>query len=1101
MNFLEKKLNITEYNNISISGLTNQLTSFYVNNIYKNSNKNILIVTNSLYEANIYYSTLSKIDNNTYLFPMDDFLTSEALAISPDLKSIRINTLNEVSNSKEKNIIITNLMGYLRYLPTKELWLTSRIKLKKNIEISKDALYKKILNLGYSKETLVSKTGEVANRGYIIDIFPLTSKNPLRIEFWGDFIESIRYFDVETQKSIEEVEEYILEPYSEFINEKNNKEIEELQKYLPLVVNKVSSIKEYLDNPIVIYKDYVQLKNSYKSLREEIFEYNRDKNFIYDTNYMHDFYDLEQEENNVYVLTIDNVLNGIKLNKSFNFSSIVPEKFNSNYNMLNEYLEKSLYKNKTIIISVENENKIDNIIKFIKFTIVKTDLNNIQKNKINIINLDIEEGFIIDDYIVLTENELFKNRKKDTNYKNKFKFGTRVKSVDNLKPGDYVVHLNHGIGIYTGIKTLMKNGNKKDYLEVKYSGEDKLYIPVEKIELISKYSSKEGIAPKINKLNGTEWQKTKLRIKNKVKDIANRLIKISAERKMQRGFSFIKDDEEQLLFESEFKYKPTVDQTIAIDKIKKDMEDSSPMDMLLCGDVGYGKTEVAFRAIFKAINSGKQVAYLCPTTILSNQQYKNAVDRFANFGINIGLLNRFTTKKETKDILEKLKDGKLDLLFGTHRILSNDIKFKDLGLLVIDEEQRFGVTHKEKIKEYKSSIDVLTLSATPIPRTLQMSLVGIRNLALIETPPAQRYPVQTYVVEENNQLIREAIYKEISRKGQVFILFNSVEHIEKKLDEIKKLVPEANIRFAHGRMTKNQIEDTMSSFINNEFDILLCTTIIETGIDIPNVNTLIIYDADKFGLSQLYQLRGRVGRSNKIAYAYLMYSKNKMLNEVAVKRLNAIKEFTELGSGFQIAMRDLSIRGAGDILGSEQAGFIDSVGYDLYIKILNDEVDRLKGLEPKDEIKEDEKPLIEVENHIKDEYIADEPLKIELHKKINEIDDYKKLEEVKKETEDRFGKIDEELNVYMHSILFEKQAKRLNITRVNQTNLFIELFIPDEVLKKIDVQALFTNSLPISKNFKFNYSNNKLSIKLMLKDLKKHFIYYLTELLLNIDNN
>ena len=616
--------------------------------------------------------------------------------------------------------------------------------------------------------------------------------------------------------------------------------------------------------------------------------------------------------------------------------------------------------------------------------------------------------------------------------------------------------------------------------------------------MISKYSSKEGYAPKLNKLGGTEWQKTKLRIKNKVKDIADKLIKISAERSMKEGFAFKKDDDLQKDFDDEFAYTMTKDQYIATDKIKKAMESKVPMDMLLCGDVGYGKTEVAFRAIFKAINSGKQVAYLCPTTILSNQQYTNSIDRFKSFGIEIALLNRYTSTKRVSEIYQKLESGKIDLVIGTHKLLNEKVKFKDLGLLIIDEEQRFGVTHKEKIKEYKANVDVLTLSATPIPRTLQMSLVGIRDLALIETPPASRYPVQTYVVEESNALIKDAIYKEMSRNGQVFILYNRVEFIEEKRMELKRLIPEADIRIAHGQMTREELEDTMNLFINNEFNILLCTTIIETGIDIPNVNTLIVFDADRFGLSQLYQIRGRVGRSNKIAYAYLMHSKSKSLSESAVKRLNAIKEFTELGSGFSIAMRDLSIRGAGDILGSEQAGFIDSVGYDLYVKILNDEVARLKGLEIKEEVIENEKPLIEVATHIDNSYVDNDSLKIEIHKLINEIDSKEKIKSVKQELEDRFGKLSDDVIVYMYSEWFEKQAKSLNINDVVQNNLYVEFSLEKNTVEKLDVSELFYYASNLSEKFRFNYKSDRLYIKLLLSGLEKHFIYYLTDLLDNI---
>ena len=534
---------------------------------------------------------------------------------------------------------------------------------------------------------------------------------------------------------------------------------------------------------------------------------------------------------------------------------------------------------------------------------------------------------------------------------------------------------------------------------------------------------------------------------------------------------------------------------MAINQIKEDMESPHPMDRLLCGDVGYGKTEVAFRAIFKAVMDSKQVLYLCPTTILSNQQYQNALSRFRDFPINIGLLNRFTTLKEKKRIIEGLKDGTIDLVFGTHRLLSDDIKPKDLGLLVIDEEQRFGVTHKEKIKEYKSNVDVLTLTATPIPRTLQMSMIGIRSLSLIETPPVDRYPVQTYVIEESKQIIKDAIYKELSRNGQVFILSNRIDTIEAKVFEIQNLVPEARIVYAHGRLSKEELEDRMIAFINHEYDILICTTIIETGIDIPNVNTLIILDADRFGLSQLYQIRGRVGRSNKIAYAYLMYAGNKMLNDIAIKRLNAIKDFTELGSGFSIATRDLSIRGAGDILGSEQAGFIDTIGIDLYLKLLENEIDRLKGITPKEEELKDEKPLLNVSTHISDNYTEDDNLKIAIHKEINTIDSYEKLEEVKASLTDRFGTLDETVIIYMYEEWFEKLAEKYGIEQVNTTKNSIELVFNKDMTMKIDGEALFEDSFKISPMFRFKMMAERLIVVLDTIKLEKHYIYYLVELL------
>ena len=738
------------------------------------------------------------------------------------------------------------------------------------------------------------------------------------------------------------------------------------------------------------------------------------------------------------------------------------------------------------------------VIKYIdNIEILRTNESNIVNNMVNIIVKDIDTGFIFDNYVVISANDLFKSGEVKKKYKNKFKLGTKINSISNISRGDYIVHEAHGIGIYDELCTLTKNGYKKDYIKLIYDGGDVLYIPVEKIDRISKFSGKEGISVRLDSLSNDKWQKKKARVRSRLEDIAANLMKVSAEREAMKGFAFSEDDENQVLFDSEFKFEETADQLKAIQAIKNEMELSKPMDMLLCGDVGYGKTEVAFRAIFKAVNDGKQVAYLCPTTILSNQQYKNAMERFATFPINIALLNRFVDGKKQKQIIEDLKNGKIDILFGTHRILSNDIQFKDLGLLVIDEEQRFGVTHKERIKQYKSNIDVLTLSATPIPRTLQMSMTGIRSLALIETAPEQRLPIQTYVLGENNNVIKDAIYKELSRNGQAFILYNYVDNIEDKMRDINKLVPEARMDYAHGQMTKTELEDKMQAFIDHEFDVLVCTTIIETGIDIPNVNTLIIMDADRFGLSQLYQIRGRIGRSDRIGYAYLMYDNHKMLNDIAVKRLNTIKEFTELGSGFKIAMRDLSIRGAGDILGSEQSGFIDTIGIELYLKMLKDAVDKIKGNYVEEEVDEnlDNRSLIDVDTHIEDDYIKDDDLKIEIHKMINEVDSINKFNEVKSILEDRFGKISLDMEIYMYEEWFEKLASKLEIKRVNQTKTMVDLELSESISKLINGEDLFMLSYEVCKKFKLSYKENKIHIILEIVNLDKHFLLYLIELL------
>ena len=1078
--------------NIALSDLTDEAFCRYINAVYKDNDKNILIVTSSLFEANILFSTLNNYNKNVYLFPMDDFLTSEAIAISPDLLVNRLETINTILENG-KNIVITNLMGYLRYLPSKKNYLNSILNLKVSEDIDHDSLIKKINNIGYIKESIVTKTGEYSARGFIIDVFPLEADHPIRIEMFGDEIESIREFDEDTQKSTKELKEVVIKPYTEFIVDKDI-DVEPKQKYLKDYTT-INSLIDYLNEPITFYKDFNSLKLSYKNILEEVVEYKVEKDKDYSGNYMFDLLELNPKYLNHY-LTIDNLLNDKDISVyKLNAKEIPP--FHENIEAINKYINEQVYLNKYVIIYLK-EIQVKNFTKVLESSYIITTEDNLKLGVVNIIEKEINKGYTYDNYVVLTAKELFNYSVSNKKYKTKFKYASKINDINKLNIGDYVVHAVNGIGVYQGIKTLNHGELIKDYIEVSYAGNDKLYIPVEKIDLISKYSGNEGAVPKINKLGGSDWAKTKARVKDKIHDIADSLLKLYAKREMQEGFAFSKDNELTERFDNSFEYTETKDQLVAINQIKEDMESNHPMDRLLCGDVGYGKTEVAFRAIFKAIMDSKQVLYLCPTTILSNQQYQNALIRFKEFPINIGLLNRFTTIKEKKRIIEGLKDGTIDLVFGTHRLLSDDIKPKDLGLLVIDEEQRFGVTHKEKIKEYKTNVDVLTLTATPIPRTLQMSMIGIRSLSLIETPPVDRYPVQTYVIEENNQIIKDAVYKELSRNGQVFILYNRIDTIEKKVYEIQNLVPEARIVFAHGRLTKEELEDRMLSFINHEYDILICTTIIETGIDIPNVNTLIILDADKFGLAQLYQIRGRVGRSNKIAYAYLMYSPQKMLNDIAIKRLNAIKDFTELGSGFSIATRDLSIRGAGDILGSSQAGFIDTVGIDLYLKLLQDEVDRLKGITPKDEELENTKPLLDVSTHISDNYTDDDNLKIKIHKEINTIDSYEKLEEVKENLTDMYGKLDESVIIYMYEEWFEKLAKTYEVEQVNNTRNSIELVFSEAMTQKIDGEKLFEDSFKITPMFRFKVMHNHLIVVLDLIKLEKHHVYYFVDLLNSI---
>ena len=1045
MDFLDKYLSVNI--NDTIGGLTEELSIFVVLQYFKKNKNNVLLLTSSLYEANNLYKKFKTYTEDVLLYPMDDFITSVALAVSPELKMTRLETLNSLDTPK---IVITNLMGYLHFIPSKSK--ERKLILKNDIDIKREDFVNALEEYGYKKTSVVTATGEYALRGFIADIFPFEENHPIRIEFFGDTIESIKYFDEESQRSTESIKEINILPVDEITSGEKD------------------SLIDYLNKPIIFKYNNQQIMANYKKLQEEIAEYiehNPDK----DSKYMFDLKDLNEED----VIYLD-TLNTSSTAKNLNAKQI--SNYNSDFELLKDNVEKFIANNKKVAFCITNkslEKMIRGIIPDVK-----------------IVSIKINNGFIIGDYVVISENDILGTKNYSIRYHNNYKLGRKIKDYDQLQVGDYVVHAMHGIGIYAGLITLERNGIKKDYIQINYYGNDKIYVPASNIGNVYKYSANEDAHPQVNKLNSSSWEKKKRAITKRIKDISEELIKLYSARNAITREKY-KTYEEEILFANSFIYNETPDQTKAIKEIDNDLISTRPMDRLLCGDVGFGKTEVAFRSMFKAILNNKQVLYLCPTTILSKQQYENAVERFKDYPIEIALLNRFTTPKEKNRIIDGLAKGTIDLVFGTHRLLSDDVKFNKLGLMVVDEEQRFGVLHKEKIKEYKNDINVLTLSATPIPRTLKMALSGLRDLSVIDTAPVNRYPIQTYVLAENDMVIKDAIYKELSRNGQIFILYNNIAKMESKLDHLKKLVPEANIVAAHGQMTKTELENIMEDFINHEFDILLCTTIIETGIDIPNTNTLIVFDADHFGLSQLYQLRGRVGRSNRIAYAYLFYDNRKVLNDLAVKRLQAIKEFTELGSGYKIAMRDLAIRGAGDILGSEQAGFVDTVGISLYLKMLEDEMKRQRGEEVYEE--DDTNSLLNVETHVKDSYVSDEDIKIEIHQKINEIDSYNKLLEIKSELEDRFGKVDEELIIYMYEEWFEKLAKKLNITRVTQDERFVTIELPPELSETIKGDKLFLEAYSITPKFQFKYFNKRIIVSLPIKQVEKHFIYYLVELL------
>ncbi len=1066
MNWLNDKFPLTE--NIQITGLTKELNVFYLLHLFENKKENLLVVTNSLYECNQLFSLLSTYTDHVLLFPMDDFLSSVALAISPDLKIKRLETLKKIED--EKYIVVTNLTGFLKFLPQNKKGERKDLCLRMNEEVKRDTIVSHLDRYGYTRDSIVTSTGTYAVRGFIFDIFPTFLEHPIRVEFFGDTIDSIRYFDEDTQLSLHTIEEISISPYDEVIEESK------------------SSLLDYLDEPFVIYYDYQQIEVAYKKLLEDIIEYKKSNEISNEIEYMYKMEDFSISKE-IYIETIANT--SAKKMPLFSFASFEIENFRSNFDLLKEKVFGWLNNKKTVIFCLSKENQVKKIKELFDVVYV-VQYDRIVENQVNVIKKKINQGFLIDDYVVISEFDIEKVHIENIKYKNTLKIGKKVNSLNNLELGDYVVHRSHGIGIYNGVVTLNQMGMQKDFIQINYLGNDRVYIPVEKISTIFKYTDKDGTKPKINKLNSTSWELKKRACQKKIKDISEELMQLYAKRSSTKGIAYI-DYPMEDLFAMEFPYEETKDQLKAIEDVQNDLRSQVPMDRLLCGDVGFGKTEVAFRAMFKTILNNKQVLYLCPTTILSKQQYTSALKRFASYPIEIALLNRFTSTKEVKRILEDLDAGKIDILFGTHRLLSDDVKCKNLGLLVVDEEQRFGVTHKEKIKKFKNDVNVLTLSATPIPRTMKMAMSGLRDLSIIDTAPVNRYPVQTYVLSENELIVKDAIYKELTRKGQIFILYNQVASISEFCDKLRKLIPEARITFAHGQMTKKELDDIMESFVDYAFDILVCTTIIETGIDIPNANTLIIYDADHFGLSQLYQIRGRVGRSDKIAYAYLLYNNHKMLNDIAVKRLQAIKDFTELGSGYRIAMRDLSLRGAGDILGSEQAGFIDSVGISLYTKMVEEEIKRLNGEIVEEDT--DTKSLINVNTHISDTYVSDEDMKIEIHQMINEVEDEISLHRIQSILEDRFGKITEDIKVYMYEEWFEKLAKKLEIIHVRQTERFVEIEIPEKFSSNVKGDKLFLEAYNINPSFSFKYLNKKIIITLLIKRNEKHFLYSIVPLL------
>ena len=1075
---------------INIYGISESGKSYIINGIFEENDNSMVVVTHSDVDAKNLYEDLSFYTTDVFYFPVREVVFYNVDAISGDLRWARLKVIKEILQNERKKIIVTSIDALTSLYTPKEYYLRYSMIIKTGDDIDLKEISKSLLQCGYERVEVVEGKGEFSFRGGILDVFPPTSAYPYRVELFGDEVDSIRTFNTESQRSIEKVEEFSIFPSKEVIvddecrsravqniNEelkkvianvsKENKEsvekikgivgkniellnntyyFETIDSYLPFFYEKLDSFFDYLQGYTFVVDDFKRssgkMESIYYEFNENYMSFLQRGDILPSQNsLLLNKGELESKLENSSLITLSSFLNksdGLFNTVDIGFEEVTLNKYNGQLNMLIEDIqERKEKKYKTVILAgtrPRGERLVKTLMEKGIFSTYKDSIDKIEAGEVVITFGNLLRGF---DYpelelSIISDKDIFgETRRKRSGKAVRKKGVAKITSFAELKPGDYVVHANHGIGVYKGIKQMAAGGTTRDYLDIVYDKGDKLYVPVDQLDLVQKYIGSEGNSPKINKLGGAEWQKAKAKARKSINEIAQDLVKLYAARATLKGHSFGKDTEWQRQFEDEFPYEETPDQLASLEEIKSDMESDKPMDRLLCGDVGYGKTEVAIRAAFKAVMDGKQVALLVPTTILADQHYNNFIKRFSDFPIKIDMISRFRTPKQQKATLQALKEGNVYILIGTHRLVSKDIVFKDLGLLIVDEEQRFGVAQKEKIKGMKKNVDVLTLSATPIPRTLHMSLTGVRDISVIETPPEDRYPIQTYVVEQNDQLIRDAILREIGRGGQVYFVYNRVESIDSMANYIRDLVPECKVGIMHGQMTEKELETEMIAFMNKEYDVLVCTTIIETGIDISNVNTMIVHNADKMGLSQLYQLRGRVGRANRIAYAYFIYTKDKILTEVAEKRLKALKDFTELGSGFKIAMRDLEIRGAGNMMGSSQHGHMASIGYDLYCRMLEDTIKLIKGEIENEPI--ETSVDIKVDAFIPSSYITDEIQKIEVYKKIAAIENINDFMEIKSELEDRYSSIPDSVYNLMDIAYIKSICKGLYIEDIKET--------------------------------------------------------------------
>ena len=1091
---------------------------------FKKSGGQYLLITSNLYTAQRLYNLLSAFvgNENVLLFPSDELIRAETLAQSREMIAQRLYVLHQLTLGKGR-IVVANVAAVDRFLPSPELFSKQCIELEVGKHYDINEIKKTLILNGYLRVNKVDQSLQYASRGDILDIFSVNLDNPIRIEFFDDEIESIRYFDIAPQTSIEKVNKVTILPATDILlseeeiktaPEKIHSILEKDQKHLSLT--DFETLRDNTDNDIMdilehqlspkIYKYYSLMSNQRYSIFDYCPSFTRvivDEDAIKQSNdlLIKDAmsYLMELHENNRFIshlemyqdlnrlLSFDDRYNVITspFNKSSKDIALnikhIPYQANKTQDALN-IIQNYLNSGYQVILSLKSKEQTLFVEEMLSSTNKKHEavdgLELPKKTNIAITTFNIPIGFVLEDLkiVYLTGNELFNEKVRVTRYDSRFKEATILKTYEELEPGDYVVHEYLGIGQFLQLQTLEVDGQHKDFLKIAYFGGEILYVPLAQFQLVRKYLGKEGMTPRLSHLHSKDWENTKRKIKERINDLAQRLMQLYVERSNTPGYAFPKDDEFQKQFEDDFPYPLTKDQIKAIDEIKKDMESPHPMDRLLCGDVGFGKTEVAFQAAFKAINAGKQVAILCPTTLLCRQHYELALERFSPFDIKIAAFSRLIDEKTQKKFIEEVASGKTHLVIGTHRLLSKDISFKDLGLLIIDEEQRFGVEQKERIKELKNNVDVLTLSATPIPRTLQISLLGVRSLSKIDTPPNDRMPIQTYVAPFKFEVVKELIERELGRSGQVFYLHNNVSTIYQRASKLQKVLPEARIAVVHGKMKKDDIEDVMEKFYKGDVDVLVCTSIIENGIDVPNANMIIVEDSENYGLSQLYQIKGRVGRSDHVAYAYLFFTESRVTKESTRKRLKAIQEFTELGSGYKIAQRDLMIRGAGDILGPEQAGFIDSVGLDMYIKLLNEAVkEKLTGVE-NDEPMAEAGTTLSLESYIPESFASDND-KIGLYQEIMSAVDPDVLLNIKKKTRDIYGKLPMEVEMLFVKRNIDLLKGDANVDTINEHKNDVELILNKSLLNIKGIgNILFEAMIPYLSIVKISYVNNVFKI-------------------------